>query len=119
MILAAMMIGLAGDDVAALIDRYREQTRAEIRCEQTSARDEILVCGARRADRYRVPFIAYEAGDPRHEGVYEQAERLQAKTTPCHDHSAYLVGCGMVGVSATSRFGAGGFSGPRLRPLAR
>ncbi len=116
MLLATMMMLMAGDEVPALIERYREKTRAEIRCVQTTDKDEILVCGARDADRYRLPFIAYDAGDPNHEGVYEEAERLQAKTTPCQDHSAYLVGCGMVGVSMT--VGGRGTRIGGVRPLA-
>lgn len=118
--LMAMMAAAQGDDADALLAAYREKTRAEIRCTETAELDEILVCGARTADRFRLPLVEYQAGDPRHEGVYEQAERLQAKTTRCQDHSVFLVGCGMVGVSSGISFGAGGFErGYVFRPLAK
>lgn len=120
--LAALMILTAAAQATgpdALIDRYRDKTRAEIRCAETVDRDEILVCGARSADRFRAPLIAHVAGDPRHEGVYETAARLQARTTPCQDMSLFLVGCGMAGVSAGVGFGPGGFErGYAFRPLA-
>ncbi|OQW72194.1 MAG: hypothetical protein BVN33_13430 [Proteobacteria bacterium ST_bin13] len=116
MLVAMMTMMMAGTDVADLLKTYRDLTRAEIRCEQSADRDEILVCGARNADRYRLPFIAYDIGNPRREGVFEQAERLQHKTTPCQDMGPYLVGCGMVGVGVT--VGGRGTRVGGLRPPA-
>lgn len=123
MALAALIVLAAAaqaTDTDALLNRYRDQTRAELRCTETADRDEILVCGARAADRFRVPLTTQVAGDPRHEGVYQEAERLQAKTTRCQDMSLFLVGCGMAGVSSGVSFGAGGFErGYVFRPLAQ
>ncbi|WP_374147857.1 hypothetical protein [Sphingomonas sp. 28-63-12] len=120
MLVVTLMLLMAGAedraDIATLLKAYREKTRAEYRCAPTADPDEILVCGARHADRYRLPLISFDAGDPHHEGVYEQAERLQAKTTPCQDHGPYLIGCGMVGVSLTT--GGRGTHIGGVRPLS-
>lgn len=118
MLAAALMLMLAADDSVAILAEYRARTNADIRCRDTTDNGEIIVCGARAADRYRLPFIIYDAGDPRHEGVMAERERLQAQTTPCAEHSAFLVGCGMAGVHASARFGSDGITGARLRPLA-
>lgn len=83
----------------AILASYRALTTAEPDCSQRAGTDEIIVCGRRDADRYRVPFIAYDAGDPRAETVTGERRRLQHITTPCQDRGPFLVGCGMVGVS--------------------
>jgi len=114
-----MVLMLAAEDASALIASYREKTRAEVRCSAATDRDEIVICGARDADRYRVPFVA-NPGDPRHEGVHEERERLLARTNPCQDMSLYQVNCGMSGVSAGFKFGASGINDAHIfRPLAR
>ncbi|MBY0521390.1 MAG: hypothetical protein K2P79_13305 [Sphingomonas sp.] len=110
---------LLGSDVAALLDRYRARTTADIQCRNPSPGEEIVVCGARKADRYRVTFIDYELGDPRREGVEAERERLQNKTTPCQERGAFLIGCGSVGVKASARFGRDGITNVRVRPQAR
>lgn len=79
--------------------RYQELTRGNPDCRHTQASDEIVVCGRRDADRYRVPLVTPEAGDPRVETVSAERERYQHQTTPCQDRGPFLVGCGMVGVS--------------------
>ena len=81
------------------MSRYQEMTRGNPDCRHTQAGDEIVVCGRRDADRYRVPLVTPEAGDPRIETVSAERERYQHQTTPCQDHGAFLVGCGMVGLS--------------------
>ena len=100
---------------AAALDQHRRLTSVEPRCREARG-DEIVVCGRRDADRYRVPLIEYDAGDPRTETVMGQRERLQNKTTPCQARGPYLVGCGMVGVTVSSTIGRNGI---KYRPLAK
>ena len=71
------------------------------RCTYDSASTDVTVCGLRHADRYRVPFVAHDMGDPRWEGVAAERTRLLHRTTPIGDLSPFLVGGGMVGVSMT------------------
>ena len=104
-------------NLAKHLATYWTATSVEPHCNQ-AAGNEIMVCGRRAADRYRVPFIVYEKGDPRAEGFWGERERIQHQTTPCQNLSIFLVGCGAVGVSAKVGFGAGGLTTPRLRPLA-
>ncbi|OYY89305.1 MAG: hypothetical protein B7Y45_12490 [Sphingomonas sp. 28-66-16] len=66
-----------------------------------------------------MPFVDYDLGDPRHEGVEAERQRLQHRTTPCQDRGPFLIGCGSVGVHASTRVGGDGITGARLRPLAR
>ncbi|MFM9829314.1 MAG: hypothetical protein ACKVOB_11320 [Sphingomonas sp.] len=111
-----------GGDVAAITEHARSLTRAERRCGAArtgdDAGDDIVVCRARDADRYRVPFIEYEAGDPRAETVLAARDRWIARPAPCKSHGPYLVGCGAVGVSAKVKFGAGGTGKPQVRGFA-
>jgi hypothetical protein len=93
---------------------YREKTSVAVRCTRPSG-EQIVVCGRRAADRWRVPFIGYTLGDPQTPDVMGERERWQHKTTPCQNLSVFLVGCGMVGVSVSTRLDG---SGPRLRKLA-
>lgn len=112
------MMALGGDAVAAIIDSYRARTQAERRCNSARLAEDIVVCSARDADRYRLPLIAYDAGDPRAEGVLGEHDRWIARPTPCQSHGPYLVGCGAVGVTGSVSFGAGGTGTPRLRGFA-
>ena len=116
MILALLALASDGSAVIALLAEYRDKTRAEYRCAQSQDPGEIMVCGARRADRYRVPLVIADSGDPRHEGVFDAAERLQAKTTPCQDKGPFLIGCGMVGVTMSTNNRGTKLGG--VRPLA-
>lgn len=97
------------------LETHHRLTSVEPRCRQ-AAGDEIVVCGRRDADRYRVPLIERAPGDPRGETVMGQRERLQAKTTLCDQRGAYLIGCGMVGVTVSSTIGRDGI---KYRPLAK
>lgn len=100
---------------SAVFEAHRKMTSVEPRCRQPAG-DEIIVCGRRDADRYRVPLSEHDPGDPRAETVMGQRERLQNKTTPCQQRGAYLIGCGMVGVSVSTTIGREGI---RYRPLAK
>jgi hypothetical protein len=96
--------------------KYQAMTRVEPRCSAPKAGNEIIVCGRRRADRWRVPFILKEAGDPSIQNVSAERNGLIPTTTPCQDNSVFLIGCGRVGVSASIGFATG--QGVKLRPLA-
>ena len=96
------------------LERYRKETAAGPHCEGAATTGDIIVCGRRRADRYRLPLIEYDAGDPRAEAVPAERERLLARTTNCEEKSIFLVGCGMTGVSV----GTGGVRLGGERPIA-
>jgi hypothetical protein len=95
---------LAGQSAAGMIAVYEDKTRGDARCAAPAGND-VVVCGRRTADRYRVPLIEHDAGDPYHEGVPAERERLLARTNNCQEHSTFLVGCGMAGVSVSSSHG--------------
>ena len=97
------------------LGKYQAMTRVEPRCSAPRAGNEIIVCGRRRADRWRVPFILKEPGDPGIQNVSAERNGLIATTTPCQDNSVFLVGCGKVGISVSTVIGGGGVE---LRPLA-
>jgi hypothetical protein len=94
---------------------YTERMATRPNCKRARAANEIIVCGRRDADKYRVPLIVYDAGDPRAEGLWGERARLQNQTTPCQDNSVFLVGCGSVGVSVSTKLDG---SGPKFRKLA-
>jgi hypothetical protein len=99
-------------------ETYQKLTSVEPRCTRPSSSQEILVCGARRADRWRVPYIGYDAGDPRGETVEGERKRISdGHRDPC-GRRAIIADCGGgVGVKVTTAFGASGGE-LRLRPLA-
>ncbi len=94
---------------------YNERMATRPNCKRARAANEITVCGRRDADKYRAPLIVYDAGDPRAEGLWGERARLQHQTTPCQDNSVFLVGCGSVGVSVSTKLDG---SGPKFRKLA-
>ncbi len=106
---------LLAQDGGAMLDRARAMMSVERRC-PVEATTDVTVCGLRRADRYRAPIVVHDPGDPAHEGVPAERERLLARTNPVHDLSPFLVGGGMAGVKAT--VGAGGTQVSTLRALA-
>ena len=98
------LVAVDGGAEAALAG-YRAKVAATIRCRAPEG-DEIAVCARRDADRYRVPLkVMPDPGDPKHEGVHDERERLQAKRNNCAEKSAFLVGCGHVGVTVSTRTG--------------
>ena len=115
--LLAMVAAPASAQERATMGNYQAMTRVEPRCSAPRAGNEIVVCGRRRADRWRMPYILKEAGDPTIQNVSAERNGLIATTTPCQDNSVFLVGCGKgVGVSVNTAIGGG--SGVKLRPLA-
>jgi hypothetical protein len=114
--LLAMLATPVSAQERAAMGKYQAMTRVEPRCSAPKAGNEIIVCGRRRADRWRVPFILKEPGDRSIQNVSAERNGLIATTTPCQDNSVFLIGCGSVGISATVGFAAG--QGVKLRPLA-
>lgn len=47
-----------GDRVDAAVTRYRTLTRGDVPCHRPGNEEEIVVCGNRKADKYRVPFVS-------------------------------------------------------------
>ena len=100
------------------LQQYQQMTSVEPRCSAPRAANEIIVCGRRRADRWRVPHLLKETGDPSIQNVSAERNALIRTTTLCQEHSIFLVGCGKgVGIGATIGLG-GGPRAVKLRPLA-
>ena len=105
MLLLSMMLlaaGQDGDQVQSAVSNYRTLTRADVPCERPRASDEIIVCGAREADKYRVPFVS--AGSTR-DSVPTRTSYLTKDfgAAEC-GQGAFMVRCGGVGVSMTFGF---------------
>ncbi len=115
--LVLIMAAQSADAEAALV-HYRTVTAVGPHCGAAENPSDVVVCARRGADRYRLPLIEYDAGNPRSQDVPAERERMLARTSNCQEKSLYLVGCGMAGVSATASFGPDGIHGARLRPLA-
>lgn len=115
MLLAPLLLLFAQDSttVQAALAAYREKTRAEVPCRATDNQDEIVVCALRDADRFRVPFVTRSAG---REDAQEREARLTTPPQVKCGQGAFLVDCGMVGVTVKASTG-GGVQWVR-RPLA-
>ena len=102
---------------ADTLETYQKLTSVEPRCVRPTSSQEIIVCGARRADRWRVPYVGYDAGDPRGESIEGERKRVSAAPkVPC-GQGAIIADCGGgVGVKYTTNFTS---QGERLRPLAK
>jgi hypothetical protein len=90
---------------AKIMRAYAAKTEAGIRCPTTKVAGEVVVCRAREADHYRVPLIQTDPGDPRNETVMQERNRLIAPRNNCAEKSLFLVGCGAVGVTASTQSG--------------
>lgn len=116
MLLLSVMLLAAqdGDQVAASMSNYRVMTRADVPCERPNDSDEIVVCGAREADKYRVPFVSASGRDSvplRTSTLTRDYQRMECGQT------AFTAQCGsMFGVSAT--ISADGSFGMVKRELA-
>ncbi len=97
-----LLLLIAAADPAALIDTARTLTTADHRCTVAADTTDISVCGMRNADRFRVPFVGYEPGDPRAEGAMAERQRLMNRTDNCQERRAIAVGCGFAGVHVTT-----------------
>jgi len=104
MLMLVLALQAAPFDAEAAMDNYRRETRATIECGAHGV-DDIMVCGLREADRYRVPLVTIDRDDPRHESVPAERARLIERPTNCEDMSAFLVGCGKAGVGVSSQRG--------------
>ncbi|MDF0487610.1 hypothetical protein PX554_05670 [Sphingomonas sp. H39-1-10] len=98
MVFPLLLLLAAPDDVA--ITTYHALTSATPACSRPAG-DDVVVCGRRAADRYRVPLVIHDPGDPAYEGVPAERERLFARTDNCEEKSIFLVGCGSFGIKAT------------------
>lgn len=114
--LVLLLAAQAATADAAALARYRELTAAEPRCERRANTTDVTVCGLREADRFRVPFVLHDAGDPLHEVAMDERKRYLARTDNCQEMSIFLVGCGAFGLSVTT---GGGREGVEVRPLAK
>ena len=99
------LIMLVADQSAAWIAQERAVTRVSPQCAAPADSQEVTVCGRRTADRYRVPLIEIDRDNPANESVAAERERLLARTSNCREHSAFQVGCGMAGVTVSTRHG--------------
>lgn len=105
MLLLSMMLLVGaqdGDRVDTAMTNYRTLTRGDVPCHRPNGDDEIVVCGAREADKYRVPFVP--AGRAR-DSVPTRTSYLTQDfgKAPCGG-GAFLKDCGAVGVSVTMGF---------------
>jgi len=97
------------------IETYLDLTSAQPRCKGAAGAD-IVVCGRREADKYRVPFSSPPPpGSPKVVDVPAERARLIATETPCEQMGPYLIGCGMVGVTLSTKIGSGKIE---YRPIA-
>lgn len=110
----ALMAGQTALDPDTAIARYRDATRATIRCDSGRS-DDVLVCGRRAADRWRVPLATLDPDNPENTPVMVERDRLLARTSNCKEMSLFLVGCGKVGVGYST---SGGVAFLGMRPLA-
>lgn len=85
---------------------YQEMTAVAPRCRARAGAD-ILVCGRRDADRYRVPYITATPGDPKALTVHQERAKLLARPVPCQERGPFLIGCGMVGVTVSTTLANG------------
>ena len=99
-----------------LVEAARAKLTGERRCVVDPDSTDITVCGLRRADRFRVPFIVHDPGDPRHQPAMADRVRLLHRTTPLQDMGPFQIGGGHAGVSVTAN--AAGVSGGGLRKPA-
>lgn len=95
-------------DSDALLRAALERTAAEHRCVVDPHSTDVTVCGLRNADRFRVPFVVRDPGDPRHRGVHAERQALLHRTNAVQDKSWILVNTGHVGATMTVGLGEGG-----------
>lgn len=82
----------------------REATRVTAPHCGTHRNDDIVVCGRRQADKYRLPIVGPAAGT----NVPAERAALVREATACEARGPFLIGCGMAGVSVSVGLGRGG-----------
>jgi hypothetical protein len=110
-----ILLLLAGADDGA-IERYQRLTAAEPRCAFDPSSTDVTVCGLRNADRFRVPFVGPEEGDPAIQDVPSERRRMLNRRSPVAELSPFLVGGGMAGVTVSTRGGVSGYEARKLAP---
>ncbi len=95
----AMLLSILIED--PLMATAKARMAAEQPCIQSTDASDITVCGMRTADRFRVPFVVHDPGDPAHESLRDERTRLLHRTSPLADLSPFQVGGGMAGVTMT------------------
>jgi len=114
MIALLLLAAAPAEDVAAMVAASRAVIAGD-RCKPDRDTTDVTVCGRCRADRFRVPFIVHDEGDPRYEAVIVERDRLLNRTNPVEELSPFLVGGGMAGVTMSTK---SGLTGATDRPLA-
>lgn len=115
MIVLALLVMAMPEDVATLVTKSAAMIAGE-RCIYNPNATDITICGRRQADRFRVPFVVHDPGDPRHEAVRVERDRLLNRTNPVKDLTPFLVGGGMAGVTVSSSTGVSGIADRKLAP---
>lgn len=101
-----------------LLADHVASTQASIPCNATRQKDEIVVCAARDADRWRVAYIARDPGAPNPDDVPGETSRLLSLGgSNCRNMALSVAGCGMVSISASTS-GGRGVKFEQARPLA-
>lgn len=113
MLTLLLLLAAADDAPTSAITRYRALTRAEVRCAQDAAADEINVCARRDADRYRVPLAAIPLRDI---VPLERARLLEPKLSGCGRVGQFFADCGFVGVTMSTGGAGTKLTGRKLAP---
>ena len=108
----AMLLSILIED--PLMATAKARLAAERPCIQSADETDITVCGMRTADRFRVPLVVHDPGDPAHESLSAERTRLLHRTSPLDDLSPFQVGGGMAGATMT----VGGDGGTSIRKPA-
>lgn len=96
-----------------LLATHLARTRAEVTCGQPENPSEVVVCGRREADRYRVSFVTTDIRDS---VPTERARLLEPKMGGCGRVGAFFHDCGFVGFAMST--GDGGPVRVKARKLA-
>lgn len=111
-----LVLLMALGDPTALVANAGVLTSAEHGCVGDADSTDVTVCGLRQADRFRVPLVVHDPGDPRYEGAWEERARLVWSRTPLEELGPFQVGGGMAGVSATVGSDGGSSAGGLRQP---
>ena len=96
-------------DAAAAYARYREKTRADVRCEGPKDETEISVCAVRDSYRERLPLVP--SADPANNANDQIAPVMTREAQGIVEcgKGPFLVRCGSVGVGVTIGLGGSGY----------